>query len=148
MIPIYIFDLDGTLALTEHRQHLVRNGNQDWDAFFEACDQDKPNISVIKTLQMLSKHADIWVWSGRSDAVKNKTVNWLRDNEILPHIQRIKMRGNGDHTPDDELKLSWFNDLFFEDQKRVVAVFDDRAKVVKMWRAIGVPCFQVAEGDF
>ncbi len=32
---LYIFDLDGTLALIEHRRHLVERerGKQDWDAF-------------------------------------------------------------------------------------------------------------------
>jgi hypothetical protein len=26
--------------------------------------------------------------------------------------------------------------------------FDDRSQVVKMWRKRGVPCAQVADGDF
>jgi len=27
-------------------------------------------------------------------------------------------------------------------------VFDDRDQVVEMWRANGIPCFQVAPGNF
>ena len=30
----------------------------------------------------------------------------------------------------------------------VFAVFDDRQQVVDMWRANGLTCFQVADGDF
>jgi hypothetical protein len=30
----------------------------------------------------------------------------------------------------------------------LMAVFDDRDKVVAMWRRNGVACFQVAEGNF
>jgi hypothetical protein len=30
----------------------------------------------------------------------------------------------------------------------LIAVFDDRDKVVKIWRNNGVRCCQVAEGDF
>jgi hypothetical protein len=30
----------------------------------------------------------------------------------------------------------------------VLCVFDDRDKVVKMWRENGINCFQVAPGDF
>lgn len=35
-----IFDLDGTLALNEHRQHFVQRevGKKDWRSFFAACD--------------------------------------------------------------------------------------------------------------
>lgn len=33
-------------------------------------------------------------------------------------------------------------------QGRVEIVFDDRNSVVKMWRLLGLTCFQVAEGDF
>jgi hypothetical protein len=50
--------------------------------------------------------------------------------------------------PDDELKESWLNNPEIIDKNRVVAVFDDRDKVVKMWRKNGIPCFQVAEGNF
>ena len=32
--------------------------------------------------------------------------------------------------------------------QRLVAVFDDRDRVVAMWSAAGVPCFQVAAGEF
>ncbi|WP_203780134.1 phosphatase domain-containing protein [Paractinoplanes rishiriensis] len=31
---------------------------------------------------------------------------------------------------------------------RIVGVFDDRQQVVRMWRALGLTVFQVAEGDF
>ena len=34
------------------------------------------------------------------------------------------------------------------DRWRVVGVFDDRQQVVRMWRALGLTVFQVAEGDF
>ena len=54
--------------------------------------------------------------------------------------------------PDQKLKLGWFNDLWVNDENKseheVVAVFDDRDKVVKMWREIGLTCMQVAPGNF
>ena len=33
-------------------------------------------------------------------------------------------------------------------RERVLCAYDDRDKVVAAWRAAGVPCFQVAPGDF
>ena len=51
--------------------------------------------------------------------------------------------------PDDKLKQQWLDTLFPGDKKNdIVCVFDDRYKVVKMWRENGLDCFQVAEGNF
>lgn len=50
--PIYIFDLDGTLALNEHRQHFINgDGKKDWESFFNALDGDEPNHGVIETMR-------------------------------------------------------------------------------------------------
>lgn len=38
--------------------------------------------------------------------------------------------------------------MLLVDRDRLVAVFDDRARVVRMWRKAGITCFQVAPGDF
>ena len=43
--------------------------------------------------------------------------------------------------------LHWLDDIF-PDKNDIFAVFDDRQQVVDMWRANGLTCFQVAEGDF
>ena len=51
--------------------------------------------------------------------------------------------------PDNELKRKWFDDLIGEDDKdQVLCVFDDRQKVVDMWRELGLTCMQVDKGDF
>jgi hypothetical protein len=58
------------------------------------------------------------------------------------------MRKAGDFTPDEQLKATWLSEIEPPEYKRLTAVFDDRDKVVAMWRAAGVPCFQVAPGAF
>jgi len=51
--------------------------------------------------------------------------------------------------PDDKLKKKWLDDIFPGDKKdSILCVFDDRDKVVKMWRDNGLSCFQVADGNF
>ena len=49
--------------------------------------------------------------------------------------------------PDEEFK-SDLADKFEEFGGKIDIVFDDRNKVVDMWRARGTTCVQVAEGDF
>ena len=60
----------------------------------------------------------------------------------------IRMRRSGDFTPDERLKEMWYSDMAFDDQQRLVATFDDRQRVVDMWRRHSVTCFQVAPGNF
>jgi phosphoglycolate phosphatase-like HAD superfamily hydrolase len=154
MTPLYIFDLDGTLALIEHRRHFVEltGGREkaDWRAFFAACVKDEPNWPVISTMNALLKSgADVQVWSGRSAEVMNETLAWLQSFfEVDAEEVGLLMRREADFTPDDQLKQTWLKALNEYDRRRLVAVFDDRQKVVDMWRANGVACFQVAPGDF
>ena len=77
--PLYIFDLDGTLADITHRLHYIQQDKKDWRGFFAACVDDAPILPTIRTLQALHKSgADVWIWSGRSDECKAQTVKWLQ----------------------------------------------------------------------
>ena len=148
-----IFDLDGTLALIDKRRKLSTNvnGKMDWDTFFasENIKLDEPNPSVIKMAQLLKANGHmIVILSGRSKATKDATKDWL-DTFGVP-FDVLKMRptsGRFNFMPDDELKQGWLDDLF-PNKDDILCVFDDRDKVVKMWRANGLTTFQVAEGDF
>ena len=152
--PLYIFDLDGTLALIDHRISILDDIEDPgrWRKFYALCDKDKPNIPVIQTLEKLrSAGADIWFFSGRSDEVRDKTVAWISEHTGFMSFDladTLMMRNSGDYTPDDVLKNRWFDNMMHIDKARLVAVFEDRDRVVEMWRSNGVTCFQVAKGDF
>lgn len=151
--PIYIFDLDGTLALIKHRRKYVEGPKKDWPAFYRACVDDEPNWPVIRRLEALRLTSQVLIFSGRSDEVKRETVLWLaKHTSFMPHELTaggdLTMRQAGDYTPDDVLKRQWLHAMYDEDRKRIAAVFDDRDRVVRMWRSEGIPCFQVAEGEF
>lgn len=153
MKPLYIFDLDGTLALINHRRHFVERArkDQDWKAFYAACVDDEPNDSVIAVFNVLRRVADLWVWSGRSDEVRPQTEAWIAKHTHLltwELTDALTMRREGDYTADDVLKKQWLDSMLVDDRRRLVGVFDDRDRVVKMWRDAGVTCFQVAPGEF
>lgn len=156
MQPLYIFDLDGTLANAEHRIHHISGPKKDWRAFFAASKDDAPIPGVIATFEALRKAgAECWIWTGRSDEVRSETLDWLRIHLNfspkrfgLGAPEKFLMRKAGDHRPDHEVKLEWLADLEPPERARLTAVFEDRARVVAMWRQYGVPCFQVAPGDF
>lgn len=154
--PLFIFDIDGTLAVMDHALPLLDNTDDPdrYRKFHEACDRAKPNRSVVKVLETLkASGADIWFFSGRSDVVLEKTIAWLTrftsfsyDDLTVDPI--LVLREEGDRTPDHRLKEQWYNTMLDADKQRLVAVFEDRQRVVDMWRRIGVTCCQVAKGDF
>lgn len=138
-----VFDLDGTLALTEHRSHFLNREKKDWRGFYAACDKDEPCHPVIRTLLALyHTGAEVEIWSGRSKEVLEKTTEWLGSHGI--GFIKVRMREEGDHRPDTVLKKEWLDSC---DQKPRL-VFEDRASVVSMWRENGIVCCQVAPGDF
>lgn len=160
MKPLYIFDLDGTLALIDHRLHFIQGPTKDWRSFFAAVADDKPNLPVIRTLQALRKAgAEVWIWSGRSDECKEATLKWLHShgciawhaiamNWMFSAPEAFRMRKAGDHRDDVAVKGEWVSEMEPPEWDRLTAVFDDRDRVVQMWRDAGVPCFQVAPGEF
>lgn len=140
----YVFDLDGTLADMEFRRHFVMNGNRDWKSFYKSCVEDHPNTPVIEALKAhVAAGHRVEIWSGRSDEVEAETRDWLTAQGVDPALL-TNMRAQTDYTPDYELKRRWLKKC----DARPDAIYDDRDSVVAMWREEGVPCFQVAPGDF
>ena len=146
-----IFDLDGTLANIDARRKLATksNGKLDWDVFFDSSNikLDVPNEPVVKMAQMFAENGFTnIIFSGRTDKTKYSTRSWLTHNRIP--FQKLVMRDSkiNHYTPDDILKKDMLDK--YADIDDVFLVVDDRNKVVKMWRDLGLSVFQVAEGDF
>lgn len=157
--PLYIFDLDDTLAITSHRQHLISGASsgrdkKNWHAYFAECEGDTPNQPVIETLKQLRlSGAEAWIWSGRMDSVRAQTVRWLVahagfESGELDSPCILRMRDADDWTADHLLKQRWLGEMQTEDRARLIAVFDDRDRVVDMFRRRQISCFQVNYGNF
>jgi hypothetical protein len=148
-----IVDIDGTIADNAHRQHFLEGKKQDWDGFFGAMSHDKPIEMVLNTVKFLSMNHLVILVTGRPDTHKQMTVNWLKYVAKLPYTE-LFMRPVGPeihpqlrYRPDEMLKRQIYHTAI-RPIWDVRLVIDDRAKVVKMWREEGLPCWQVAEGDF
>lgn len=137
-----IVDIDGTLAKMVARgpfdEHLVKT------------DELHTAVATMVEQAALSDIAIIFM-SGRTDGCREDTWDWLV--EKLPWLydfdvwSELHMRASGDQRSDDVVK----HELFWNEvahRFNVLYVIDDRNKVVKMWRDIGLVCAQVAEGDF
>lgn len=147
MKPLYIFDLDGTLSLTEHRLHYIQGKTKNWDAFFLASKDDGVNLPIATIFRALRQaDREVWIVSGRSNIAQATTEQWLKDNNLAPDM--LYLRDKRDHRNDYELKQAWYCNLPSEDANRIVCVFEDRTRVVQMWRSHSVACLQVTDGDF
>lgn len=142
----YLFDLDGTIADLTHRLHHIQKEPKDWDAFFAACPGDVPIVHVIELMQtLIDADQHVVLVSGRSDVSRADTEFWT-DRHIGFRCP-LYMRKAGDHRPDHIVKGELL-DQILADGYRPTMAFDDRNQVVEMWRARGIPCAQVAPGDF
>ncbi len=146
---IVIFDLDGTLAIIEERlkESAMKNGKINWKRFFsdELIKKDLPNPPVIKTANLFHQNGfKIYIFSGRSEKTKEATIQWLKKYDVPYDL--LKMRAKNDTRPDEVIKKEFVVELSI--LKNIFLILDDREKVVKMWRSLKLPCFQVNEGLF
>ena len=163
-----IFDLDGTLANIDVRRDksLKPKGKLDWDILASptsVMDSDTPNKQVVKMAQLF--HNDgfrIVIFSGRNDRSFHATRDWLKIHNVPFDLLVMRPDKFKDDSwpvadgnpatfdmrfmPDEILKKKMLDT--FVDIDDVFLVVDDRDKVVKMWRALGLNTFQVAPGDF
>lgn len=139
----------------------------DWDAFHEACDQDKPIYPVWDSFNHIRHwHEDYAIWSGRSESVRKKTINWLMNRcPLRPTYWNedswnyiLKMRPIGDYTPDDQLKERWLNERCSDlieakieglnpSKHDIDCAFDANPNSIKMWRRRGIFVFNTCQHD-
>ncbi|MFK3984891.1 AAA family ATPase [Micromonospora sp. NPDC050397] len=134
---IVLVDIDGTVALMGDRSpyDMSRVGD------------DLPNAPVIAAVRaMHSAGYGIVFCSGRDDSCRAETEAWLDLHVAVPYLA-LHMRPYGDSRKDAVVKREIF-ERDIHPHYRVVGVFDDRMQVVRMWRALGLTVFQVAEGNF
>ncbi|WP_240794782.1 hypothetical protein [Rhodococcus zopfii] len=76
---------------------------------------------------------------------RRRTITWL-DAQGVP-FDELHMRPSGDGRPNEVLEEEIHRAAIAE-RFTVAGVIDDRHKVVRMWRCLGLVCFQVVDGDF
>ena len=134
-----ICDLDGTLAWMQ--------GRSPYDG--TKVDEDKIDPQ-LRDLLVLLRHMGFTLLfvSGRegTEECRTKTQKWL-ESYFDNHGFKLFMRKEKDYRGDEVIKKEIY-DTYIKDKYYIATVFDDRNKVVNMWRKEGLLCCQVAEGDF
>ena len=155
-MPWVIFDLDGTLANNNHRESILRRyidrgdnesgpSHEDWDAFHENCVSDDPYPFIIMINQLLaSASINTAIITGRTERWRSATEEWLDIYGIQYH--ELHMRPDDNRRPDIEFKGAILDTTFRG--RIIMAAFEDRDRVVAMYRERDIQCLQVKKGTY
>jgi phosphoglycolate phosphatase-like HAD superfamily hydrolase len=121
--PLAVFDLDGTLADTAHRQRFLECKPRDWDAFFAAAPQDPPLAEGVALALKSAEECEVVYLTGRPERCRRDTVDWLAA-QGLPE-GHIWMRRNGDRRPARSTKLEILRRLARDREIRVLVDDDE-----------------------
>jgi predicted kinase len=131
----YLVDIDGTLAINNTRHPFA------WDR----VNEDALNPAVAKIVEKLGQDTHIILLSGRSSVCYDLTVAWLKQHNI--DYKDLFMRPANDQRSDDILKSELYY-FHIRNRYNVIGVVDDRPKVCRMWRNLGLSVFQVGNPDY
>lgn len=138
MMKIILCDIDGTIALRGDR------APHDHDSSME----DGVNWAVVRVCDALRNAGyPVILLSGRDEKYRDVTEYWLRAHCIMGYRRALYLRPAGDNRADEIVKREMY-EQHIKPHYEVMAVLDDRSKVVAMWRELGLTCLQVAEGNF
>jgi predicted kinase len=134
-----ICDIDGTLALAGDRNPYDRD-------FIN----DTPHKAVVDLVKSIIDNEIVIFVSGRKDSYKDETLEWLKQHVgYQPNSDRLFMRRFPDEDGiSDVIVKKRIYEENIKDKYNIKYVLDDRNRVVEYWRSIGLPTFQVAEGNF
>lgn len=164
---VVLCDLDGTLCDIGHRVSYVnelcesckgnsRDGKacpdagihqaKDWKSFFYALPDDSLRMEVFE--QLKAAHAagcEIYYLSARPELYREATEAWLKKWASAVPYKALIMRGKQD-SREDSLVKSEMLQKYFPDKSVVQCVFDDRPRVIRMWRDLGLTVIDVGNG--
>lgn len=146
MRDCWIFDMDGTLANSDHRKKWVMQKPKNWPAWNAGMAHDPPHNDIVQFARIADeKGIAVVICSGREDVYREVTENWLKKHNV-PFVKTY-MRKKKDYRDDSIVKKELLEDIRADGYNPILA-FDDRDRVVKAWRECGIRCLQVAEGNF
>ncbi|MEV1022786.1 hypothetical protein [Streptomyces sp. NPDC050264] len=101
--PLAVFDLDGTLADTAHRQRFLERRPRDWDGFFAAAPHDPPLARGVALALDSARECEVVYLTGRPERCRADTEAWLAAQGLPAGV--LNMRRNDDRRPARRTKL-------------------------------------------
>lgn len=138
MEDVYLCDIDGTLAHNNGHRSFYDESKVEFDTTL-------PTVNIINSL--MRDNNKIIFFSGRTESCRNKTIEWLYEHLVIDFDNiELHMRSINDQRSDDILKEEMYN-KYVNGKYNILAVFDDRPKVVRMWWKLGLFAFNCAQSN-
>jgi trehalose-6-phosphatase len=132
-----IVDLDGTLAIFENRRKYYE---------YDKIELDEVRESVKEIMRLyFTAVGTVIILTGRPKESIKQTLRWLTKNDIYYH--HIFFRKDTDDRHDYIVKKEFY-EREIKPFYHIDFVLDDRNLVVKMWRDLGLDCFQIELTDY
>jgi hypothetical protein len=133
-----IFDIDGTLAIMGDRSP--------YDGAKVYLDSLNRDVHHALT-SMWDLGAQIIIVSGRDEEYREVTEKWLAGNGVEYDYLYMRPTEPGPKREDSIIKYELFNQHIRPKNYRILGVYDDRHRVLRMWRALGLTTFHVNGPD-
>ena len=138
---ITIFDLDGTVIDSSHRQATLPDGTLNLEHWFENATPEKifkdKILPLAQQIRRRSKAGD-YTMICTARTLSDADLEFFHQEGLL--VDKINSRKQGDMTPDGELKAKQLRSFFslkqFKDLNKVM--FDDAPSVRKSLRRLGI----------
>lgn len=142
---VVIVDYDGTLSDGKHRLHLLPTKDlhltESWSEFNRSSAYDEPIRNTIDVINaMYEAGYAVIILTGRSDEVRQESINWLYNNGVL--FTHIIMRRSFDNRKDTVIKEEVLRAIGLEN---IVACWDDSPNVIAHLRGLGLTVYQVID---
>lgn len=111
---------------------------------FANIHNDRPRHEIITQIRglFLAEYTIVFV-SGRPDTYKKETIEWLENNIGLAEYYLLMRQGH-DSRDDTDVKRDIYKNYLIG--KKIIKVFDDRPRVIRMWREEGLEVVDVGSG--
>jgi predicted kinase len=129
-LPLYLCDIDGTLAKMKKRKPF------EWSRVGE--DSYREDIADI-IADLKSAGNVIYLFSGRDSVCRSETEKWLDEHQIC--YDGLFMRPEGDNRKDTIVKREMFDTHVAGKGFIVKGVFDDRPVMCRMYKQMGITVF-------
>jgi hypothetical protein len=140
---VVVCDIDGVLADTAHRNHLLEGEVKDWEAFFAACGDDALIEETARFLSLLDPSVIVVLLTGRPVKAKEATATWLEQHAV--RWDALVMRDRGDYQSADGFKQQSVRRLRAAGFAVELAL-EDAPRTRDMLRAEGIPCLYMHSG--
>jgi hypothetical protein len=157
MKTLTIFDIDGTITNPSHRMKYInptpshhpdtgKKVKRRFDLFHNACDLDTPIAPVVNIYRRFIADPNVIVvlLTGRPDSVRDKTEAWFVQHGLTGYDELFLKTGD-QHIPDFEQKAMIADQVEAKYGQPIDMVFEDRQRVVAMWKARGTFVFDVLQ---